>query len=122
MATATAAYCMKCQDYVLVGAEGDCAYGHPRSYLRGVYVASVDVRTGRPIPPQMDRGFTSQGRPAAPVAPVAEMSPGMPPHQQATASSMASASTSRFGFSAAIDAIDRLISPPRGRHSARRGD
>ena len=71
MSTYTAAYCSACGAYVLLSAQGDCVFGHPRSSLRGIYQAARSTsRTGHPKPPTAEQRAASL-RPAAPVAPIA---------------------------------------------------
>lgn len=70
MSLATAAYCSACRAHVLLTPDGECEFGHPRSYLRGIYLAEVDRRTGRPGAPSAEQSM-SVSRPLAPVAPVA---------------------------------------------------
>lgn len=114
MNTAHAAYCSTCRTYVFVAPHGGCEMGHPRSSLRGIYVATVEKRTGRPLPPS---GLTreSLAYPAPPVAPVAESVPQMSaPVAASTLAGMAApgASSNARGF------LGRLFGAGRGRHSS----
>ncbi len=72
MSTYTAAYCSACGAYVLlVGPQGDCVFGHPRSSLRGIYQAEIHKKTGYPKPPSTEQRAASLGHSTPPVAPIA---------------------------------------------------
>ena len=71
MSTYTAAYCSACGAYVLLSAQGDCVFGHPRSSLRGIYKAEIDKKTGFPKPPSTEQRAALLRHSTAPVAPVA---------------------------------------------------
>lgn len=123
MVTAEAAYCSICGAYVFVGADGGCEHGHPRSALLAVYFAEVDKRTGLPRAP---RPKTESRIAIAPVAPRVQpqitraasvTTIGLPMHH-----TVASAVIWPEALTGLVDgAITRLLSPPKGKHSAAAG-
>ncbi len=133
MPSATAAYCTACRAYVLVALDGGCEFGHTRPNLRGIYVAALDRRTARPLPPSADQRALA-ARPVAPVAPAAEyLSPAIPaqaPHAGAPQHGSAADSVSWAAPVAPVAMgtaprpaaesrgfLAQLFGPPRGRHA-----
>lgn len=111
---AHAAYCSTCRTYVFVTPHGGCEKGHPRSSLRGIYVATVDKHTGRPKPPS---GLTreSLAYPAPPVAPVAEA---VPQASAPVAAPILAGSAAPGASSNARGFLGRLFGAGKGMHSS----